>query len=206
MLTKCIIFDADGVIINSEAFSLQYQKEHDVSNDDMLPFFKGDLQDCIIGKADLTEAIKPWLSKWKWTGTVDELLQFWFKAEHNINENIVSIIQRLKKIGIKCYLATNQEKHRTQYMKDKMGFESLFNHVFSSSEIGYKKPEKGFYKFILDNLKNKYQIDPDEIMFFDDSQKNISGAIKLNINAHLYKNFEEFKTLIEPLLNKEILN
>jgi len=39
MTTKCILFDADGVVIDSEMFSVQYQKEYDISNDDMIPFF-----------------------------------------------------------------------------------------------------------------------------------------------------------------------
>jgi len=78
----------------------------------------------------LIELVTPWFSKWKWDGTVEEFLQFWFKAEHNVDEKIISIIQQLRKKGIRCYLATNQEKYRTQYMKDKMRFEELFDHVF----------------------------------------------------------------------------
>jgi len=176
MVTKCILFDADGVVVNSEMFSVQYQKEHDVSNDDMLPFFKGEFQNCIVGKADLIELVKPWLSKWKWNGTVDEFLQFWFKAEHNVDERIISVIQQLRKKGIKCYLATNQEKYRIQYMKNYMGFEELFDHVFSSAEIGHKKPEREFYKFILDEIKNEHKIYPHEILFFDDSLENVKEA------------------------------
>jgi putative hydrolase of the HAD superfamily len=112
MTTKCILFDADGVVINSEMLSVQYQKEHDVSNDDMIPFFEGEFQNCIVGKTDLIELVKPWLPKWKWDGTVDEFLQFWFKAEHNVDERMVAVIRNLRKKGIKCYLATNQEKYR----------------------------------------------------------------------------------------------
>jgi len=40
MKTKCILFDADGVIIRSEIFSKQYQKKYGIENDAMLPFFK----------------------------------------------------------------------------------------------------------------------------------------------------------------------
>jgi len=206
MEIKCILFDADGVVINSEMFSVQYQKEHDVSNDEMLPFFKGEFQNCIIGKADLIELVKPWLLKWKWIGTVDEFLQFWFKAEHNIDERMVNIIKELRKKGIKCYLATNQEKYRTQYMNNHMGFEELFDHVFSSADIGYKKPEREFYKFILDEIKNEHRINPHEIMFFDDSQENVDEAKKLDIDAHFYKNFKDFESLVKPILNDGALN
>lgn len=206
MTTKCILFDADGVVIHSERFSVQYQKEHDVSNDDMLLFFNGEFQNCIVGKADLIELVKPWLPKWKWTGTVDELLQFWFKAEHNIDERMVNIIKKLREKGIKCYLATNQEKYRTQYMKNHMRFEELFDHVFSSADIGHKKPEGEFYEFILNKVKNEHNIYPHEIMFFDDSQDNVTEARKLDIDAHFYKNFEDFENLVKPILNDGALN
>ena len=56
---KAIIFDADGVVINSpEMFSIQYQKAFGISNDVMLPFFEGIFQDCLKGKADLKEELK----------------------------------------------------------------------------------------------------------------------------------------------------
>ena len=41
MEVKAIIFDADGVVINSSGyFSVQYEKEFGVSNDVMAPFLR----------------------------------------------------------------------------------------------------------------------------------------------------------------------
>jgi len=194
MGTKCILFDADGIIVTSEKFSLQYQKEFGVSNDEMLPFFNGEFQKCLVGKADLKELVEPWLSKWKWRGNVEEFLEFWFKAEHKIDEEVAEIIEKLKKKGVKCFLATNQEKYRTNYMKKEMGFEGLFDYVFSSAEIGFKKPQKDFYEHILRELKEKYDIKIDDIIFFDDSQGHIDEAKKLGMDARLY-------TGVEMLLN-----
>lgn len=195
-MTKAILFDADGVVINAEMFSVQYQKEYGVSNDEMLPFFKGDFQKCIVGQADLIEIVKPWLSKWKWKGTAEEFLQFWFRAEHSVDEQVIEVIEKLRKREIKCYLTTNQEKHRAQYLKEQMGFDKFFDGMFLSANIGYKKPDREFYEFILDDLKNKYEIRPQEVMFFDDDQKNIDEAKKFGIDAHFYKNFEKFKQVI----------
>jgi FMN phosphatase YigB (HAD superfamily) len=81
---------------------------------------------------------------------------------------MVQTINNLKKNGIKCFLATNQKKYRTKYMRSNMGFEALFDHVFSSADIGYKKPERKFYEFVLHKIKNEYTIYPCEVLFFDD--------------------------------------
>jgi HAD superfamily hydrolase (TIGR01509 family) len=91
-------------------------------------------------------------------------------------------------------------------MKNHMGFEELFDHVFSSADIGHKKPEREFYKFMLDEIKNEHKINPHEIMFFDDSQENVAEAKKLDINAHFYKNFQDFENLVKPIMNDGALN
>lgn len=200
MAIKCILFDADGVIIkNSKIFSAQYEKKYNLPTGEMLPFFEGEFQNCIIGKADLKEILKIWLPKWNWEKTTDEFIDFWFEMGNNPDEKMLEIVKKLREKGIKCYLATNQEKYRTQYMRKNMKFEKLFDFVFSSAEIAYKKPEKEFYECILNNLKEK-GIKAEETLFFDDSEKNINEAKKLWINGFFYKNFEEFKAVIKEFL------
>ena len=194
---KCILFDVDGVVVRTEMFSVQYQKEHNISNDEMLPFFMGEFQECIVGKAELKESLKKWLPKWKWSGTVDEFLQYWFKAEHEIDERIIKSIENLRNNEVKCFLATKQEKYRTAYMREEMGFGKIFDGIFSSSDIGFKKPQKEFYEYILKNLKDKHGFNAAEIMFFDDEQKNIDGAKKLGIDAYFYKSFKDFEKVID---------
>jgi putative hydrolase of the HAD superfamily len=171
MNIKVIVFDADGVVINSPGyFSLQYQKDFGVSNDVMLPFFKGVFQDCLVGKADLREELKKVLDDWKWKGTIDELLDYWFKSEHHIDDRVLREIKNLQSKGIKCYIGTKQEKYRTEYMKKEMGFEEIFDGIYSSAYVGYKKPDERFYEEISKDLKNKEGIRVEEIMFFDDEK------------------------------------
>lgn len=195
--TKCILFDVDGVVVRTEMFSVQYQKEYGVSNEEMLPFYTGIFQKCLVGEADLKEALKKWLPKWKWQGTVDEFLQAWFKAEHQIDERIIKSIYGLRNNGVKCFLATKQEKYRLEYMKEEMGFGKILDGIFSSSDIGFKKPEKEFYEYILKNLKDKYNFSPEEVMFFDDEQKNVDGAKAFGIDAHLYTSLKNFERVVK---------
>jgi putative hydrolase of the HAD superfamily len=192
MNTKCIIFDADGVVINSEMFSAQYQKQFGLSSEKMLPFFRGIFRDCIIGKADLKVVIQPYLKEWEWNGTVDEFLQFWFKAEHHIDQKIIELITILRNKNLKCYLATNQEKYRIEYMKNDMGFNDIFDYIFSSTEIGYKKPEQEFYEFIFSWINKMDGISKEEIFYVDDSQEAVNAANEFGINSHLYINYDDF--------------
>jgi len=194
---RAILFDVDGVIVRAEQFSKQYQKKFGISNDEMLPFFKGAFQDCIVGKADLKEELKLWLEKWRWTGTVEEFLQFWFKSENQVDERIIEEIKWFKRIGIKCYLATKQEKYRIKYMKKEMNFEDIFDGIFSSAELGVKKPNPEFFQKVLDRIG----FEAETVLFFDDEQDNIDGAESLGIKSLLYTDFEKFERDIKKFIN-----
>ena len=199
MVIKVALFDVDGVIVNSDRFSLQYGKKFSISPEVMNPFFQNELQECLIGSKDVMDLLDPWLSKWKWTGTKEEFLNFWFDLENNVDDRILRVVKDLQKRGIKCFVATNQEKHRTEYMKTVMNFQTLFDGVFSSTEIGYKKPDEGFYRHILKHLD---QHQPHEILFFDDSISHVDGAMKVGIQAFHYTDFKDCEKVIKLVLEE----
>jgi HAD superfamily hydrolase (TIGR01509 family) len=199
MTIKCILFDADGVVINSEMFGNKYQKDYNISNNEMLPFFINEFQDCLTGKKDLIQEIKPWLEKWNWNKSPEEFLSYWFKAEDKLDKNIINSIENLRKNNIKCYLATNQDKYRLEYIKNEMNLNNTFDDIFCSCNIGFKKPDQNYYKFILASLKSK-NISSSEILFFDDCQKNIIEAEKLNIKSFLYKEYKDYDKIIKSFL------
>ena len=118
-MIKIFLFDADGVvIIPSERFSDRFSREFNVDYEEKIPpFFENDFEPCLTGRADLKEIIKPYLKRWGWKKSVDELLEYWFENENHIDERVIEVIKKLRAIGIKCYLATNQEKYRTQYLR-----------------------------------------------------------------------------------------
>lgn len=195
METKAIIYDADGVLIHSEMFSVQLEKDYGISSDKLMPFFKGAFKDCLIGKADLKVELEKVIADWGWTKSVDELLEYWFNSENHVDERIIESIKVLRGKGIICVLGTNQEQHRVDFMLSTMNFGEIFNHVYSSAEIGFKKPTVEFYQYIINSLK----LNPEEIMYFDDSQENVDAAKTLGVNAFFFDGIENYHKLISEI-------
>ena len=199
-MKKCILFDADGVVVSGVMYSVAYQKQSGVSNEEMLPFYKGVFQDCLVGKADLKEVIKPWLTKWKFEGTADEFLNNWFEHEDVRNDDVIEFIKQLRDKGIICCLATNQEHYRTQFMKERMGFADLFHHVYSSAQIGYKKPEAEFYEYIFREMNQLYGFTKEEIVYVDDTVENVEGGKNAGIHSFHFTNLADFKEYLLPII------
>lgn len=189
-MIKVLIFDADGVLINGGIFSKRFSKEYNINISKINPFFDGPFKDCLIGKADLKEVLIPHLEEWGWKDGIDSFLEYWFSTEHSIDQELIDYIQEHRKNGIKCVMATNQEKYRADYLFNKIGFVNSFDKMYVSAHLGYKKTNKEFFEKLVSDLVD---IKKDEILFWDDDIENINIAKEFGINAELYTTFEDFK-------------
>jgi len=66
---------------------------------------------------------------------------------------------------------------------------SLFHTIFTSSDIGLRKPEPGAYRFVA----NSIGVEMNQIVFFDDSIENVIGAKQVGMNAVHVKSTEDVK-------------
>lgn len=79
-----------------------------------------------------------------------------------------------------------------------MKFDEYFDGIFCSAEMGLKKPEKEYYELIIQKLR----IDPDSLIYFDDSSENIQIAQSLGIHVVLYRDYDDFAHEREKFLTK----
>ena len=71
----------------------------------------------------------------------------------------------------------------------------MFNKIYLSHEIGFRKPNKHAFQIIL----NENSLKPNNVLFIDDSPQHIEGAKKLGIKTHLLKENEEITTLFPDI-------
>ncbi len=194
---RVIIYDNDGMVTHGGRFSDQYSKEFGVDPVVMAPFFEGPFKKCLTGAADLKEELKSVLEAWKWRGTADELMQYWFAVGDVLNEDTYTSITKLKKQGLVVCLATNQEKYRAQYLISKHSYDEVFDEIFCSASLGaYKHSAEGLER-IYQTLKEKHGIsDKKEIMYWDDREDSVKNLNEAGFNGQRYQSYESFKKVL----------
>lgn len=190
---KAVVFDADGMVIKGDRPSLRLARDFGVPMEKLNEFFGNEFQDCRLGKRDLREAVAPYLPQWGWKGSIDDFLHFWFAESYYRDEEVITWAQKLRNEGIICILATNQEKLRVAYMKNEVDLVEIFDHIISSSEIGYTKPQKEFFEALMKSIP---AILPSEVLFFDDKETNIEAARSFGFQTKLYKNNEDLDIVL----------
>ncbi|HSX24874.1 MAG TPA: HAD-IA family hydrolase [Candidatus Andersenbacteria bacterium] len=192
-MNKILLLDVDDVIITGEHFSYCLERDYGLTREDTSAFYKYDFMECLLGKADIKKKLAPFLVEWGYKKGIDTFLEYWFTSHNKIDDRIIAIVKSLNALGIHSYLATNQEKYRSEYLWETLGFKHIFTGMFSSSAIGCVKAEPEFFRYIIKTLTTE----PSNLLFFDDDQKNIDSANSVGIDACLYTDFEGFDSKIK---------
>ena len=96
------------------------------------------------------------------------------------NTNALHICEFKKKLGNKEYTE----------------FYNLFDKVYYSHKIGFRKPQAEAFTIIL----NQNKLAAHEVLFIDDSPQHIEGAKKLGIQAYHLQENEDLTTLFPDIV------
>ena len=172
-MLKAIIFDLNGVLIQSKLLSTRIQEKYRVPEEKFIPVLKKVM--VLARKPGHTDTFSLWEPHLKELGlntTREEFFNFWFSGE-SVNTPALEFIQELREKGIKVFILSNNFSERTTFYRNH--FPEIFNSVdnaYFSWETGYVKPDKEAYLSIL----AQNQLDPANCLYFDDTEKNLEVA------------------------------
>ena len=181
---KNIIFDLGGVILLGKAKDILHKLN--VTDDEykvLIKFFDdwnvmdttNETVETKFDSYNFPDSIK---SKYK-----DKLIKYY--ELRDINKNLIDLIKELKKNN-RVYILSDNNKDASNYYKTIDGLDNLDGYVFSYEYKTIKKDGK-----LFDILLDKYNLNPKDCYFIDDTKENILVANSKGINGILYKNNDE---------------
>ena len=114
---------------------------------------------------------------------IPKLFQYGVDAVEVLDYTI-PMIQNLKDKGYKVYYLSNWSAWTHDLLQEagKFDFLKYMDGGVFSYDVGYRKPDPEIYQILL----NRYKINPEEAVFFDDRKENIEAANKLGIYGVLF--------------------
>lgn len=110
---------------------------------------------------------------------------------------MINLVQKINSI-VPCYIGTNQEKLRTKHILDLIG--EHFLGCFASYDLGFIKPEQGFFQ----HIEKALSLLPHELLLIDDKKNNTLGAQDCGWHVYHYQN--DASGLMDFLKKYEVIN
>ena len=175
-----VLFDADGVIQGARPGWMEDLTAWGGSRAEefLLAIAAADVA-CLTGK-DFGAAMRDVLRQFDIDAPLDHVIdrQFWIE----IRQPMLDAVRAVGDLGLHCGLATNQQNLRGGYMRSSFGFETIFDEQFYSFELGFAKPDVGYFQAIMDRI----DVAPDRVLFIDDHEDNVTGAREIGIHGELF--------------------
>jgi len=114
MPIEAVLFDADGVLQQRPRGwkdALGERLGFRGNPDDFLADVYDVETPMLDGRADFTEVLATLLSRWHCRVTLEEALRVWTMLD--VDAEITETVRTLRRSGVACHLASNQEGHKT---------------------------------------------------------------------------------------------
>ncbi len=187
---KAVIFDLNGVFIQSPYLSDRFGIKFGVDKQDFLSVLKNMLDHTRHPQAgDAYDYWQDSLKKWGVSLDREQFFDFWFSGEVE-NTSMVNFAKLIKNKGIKIFVLSNNFQERADYYKKHFSFiDEIFDGVYYSWQTGFVKPDtRAYQKLLSDN-----HLSAEDCVYFDNSSENIEAAKGLGIRSFLYKDINSVK-------------
>lgn len=104
-----------------------------------------------------------------------ELIEAWSQTSYTVDRELVDNFKTIFPDS-KLVLVTNATDRLSSDLNSS-GLIDKFDAIVNSSDIGYAKPDKGFYERGLDLVRLR----PEDVVFIDDSLQNIQAAVTFGL-------------------------
>lgn len=191
-MIKNIIFDFGGVLVDWNPHHLY---DTYFGDKDSADWFLGNI--CTMDWNMQMDAGKPFeqgvaekIAQYpQWEKEIRLYWERWIDMMGDTIPNMYDWILQLKQQGYAIYGLTNWSTETFIQVKDKYSIFQLMDGIVMSGEERVTKPDAKIYHILL----NRYQLAPEECVFFDDNLNNVIAAQNIGIHAVQFQSTEQAK-------------
>lgn len=186
-MSDILLLDVDGVLVTPpDWYGVRLRRE---APDLTAAFIDGPFLAATRGEVDLLDHLPAYIEALGRSCTPEAFLAEWHEYENYPNRELWDAVRQLRDEGWPVYLATNQEKHRTRHLLEKVGLGALVDGEFASCSVGRRKPSPEYFAEVARRL----DVAPERIVFFDDAPDNVAAARAAGWTAYLYQDLAGFR-------------
>ncbi len=196
---KAIIFDLGNVIIDiSPKNACDYWAEiRQKKPEELYVAFPFDETYAKFERGEITpETFRKYVAKClSITLSQKEFDEGWSMILIQLRGNIAEFLQSLKKSYRIVALSNTNEIHVPMWQEMCTPILPYFEKIFSSNEIGFRKPEQNSFQCVLDYL----QIHPKETVFLDDNYENTIAAERIGMKVIHVESYDQMMKELEKI-------
>ena len=187
-MIKNIILDVGGVFFDDSKHNIERLLNKNCDNIYRTAYGKG-FKRSLLGEISVQEHINS-LKNENDFNDIKYILkrENLIKSYPLIKENF-EYIKNLKKRGYKLYLLTNITEDSYNYINNLININKMFDGGIYSYQEHLIKPDYDIYNLLI----NKFNLNKEETIFFDDKEKNVLAANKVGIKSFVFTSIEDIE-------------
>ena len=205
MNKKALIFDMGGVLVDLDIEDCKrafkegpgYTKIDEIIDPCHQKGIYGDLEEGTLSAEDFRKIV---LSDSRPGASEEDVDKAMWHILVGIEPYKVSLLRRLAE-SYELYMLSNNNaiclpRSRQIFTEAGAPLEEIFRKCYFSFEMKALKPSEAFYKAVMEDIGG----DPETMLFIDDSQRNVDGALKAGLPAVYYEPGTDLEALLDKVL------
>ncbi|MBU0461891.1 MAG: HAD family phosphatase [Nanoarchaeota archaeon] len=181
---KIVLFDVGGVLLNDIFPSIGdlVEKNYSIDPDAFHPVRRKYWPKHLLGRSTISEFFSSICDELKLPqNAADDILKKSYSFLKQ-NKETLEVVKGMKQKKMKLGILSNNSKEWAYYSLDKFHLRDYFDEIFLSCDLHMGKPFPNIYQHIIEKLRLK----PEQILFIDNKDVNISAAEKLGMQGIVF--------------------
>lgn len=187
-MIKNIILDVGGILFDDSKNNIEKILGKDCNYIYKTAYGKG-FKKCLLGEISVQEYINSLRNEKDFNNIKYILEKDNFKKTYPLIENNFKFIEKLKEDGYRLFLLTNISEDSYNYINSVIDITNTFDGGIYSYQEHLIKPSHEIYDLVI----NRFSLNKDETLFFDDKMKNVIAANELGIKSFIFTSIMDIK-------------